>query len=341
MAKKRIIWADSIKGWLMILVIIGHAIQSVMVDSFSSNHIWNLIYSFHMPAFMAVSGWLSYREMDSARIANKDLSLFWNYCNRRAKQILVPYFVWSLIAFLHSGIYTYENLSKIILYPDAYLWFLWVLFWICIFFKFAQLIALKFRRNDVFIIGGFCFVFLLLMVLAEIRICGFQFIAYYFIFYSIGYCLHKYKIKILSYWLTLALLGLIWLFMAWGWNMHELPSGFPVIPMISTVLLQYLYRGFTALVAIVVILEISPKLFNGTGRLNSFMVRIGIISLGMYTGHLVFLGHIKDVLINIYPEKNIWLTILLTSVLAFIVTFFMIRLLEKNSYTARIFLGKF
>jgi fucose 4-O-acetylase-like acetyltransferase len=61
MAKERLIWADSLKGWLMILVIVGHVIQGVLSDSFASNHVWNLIYSFHMPAFMAVSGWLSFR----------------------------------------------------------------------------------------------------------------------------------------------------------------------------------------------------------------------------------------------------------------------------------------
>lgn len=338
--KNRIIWADSIKGWLMVLVIIGHAIQSVMVDGFSSDHIWNLIYSFHMPAFMAVSGWLSYRKAESTRILNDDVSVFLNYCNRRAQQILVPFFVWSLIAFFHSGNYSFENLSKIILYPDAYLWFLWVLFWICVLFKFAQFIAVKLRINDIIIIWGFCFILLLLMVLAEIRICGFQFIAYYFLFYSIGYGLHKYNFKILSYWLTLVVLGVVWFLLAWGWNMHELPSWFPVIPKISNTLLQYLYRGITALVAIIFILEVSPKFFNGTDRLNSFMAKTGIISLGMYTGHLVFLGHIKDGLIYLYLGMNVWLTIILTSVLAFIVAYILVRLLEKNTYTARVFLGK-
>lgn len=61
MAKERFIWADSLKGWLMILVIIGHAMQSLLLDGCNDNHVWNLIYSFHMPAFMAVSGWLAFR----------------------------------------------------------------------------------------------------------------------------------------------------------------------------------------------------------------------------------------------------------------------------------------
>ncbi len=54
------IWADSLKGWLMILVIIGHAIQTVVGGECNENHLWNIIYSFHMPAFMAVSGWFAY-----------------------------------------------------------------------------------------------------------------------------------------------------------------------------------------------------------------------------------------------------------------------------------------
>ena len=59
--KERLIWADALKGLLMILVIIGHAIQTVEQEACETNHLWNIIYSFHMPAFMAVSGWLAYR----------------------------------------------------------------------------------------------------------------------------------------------------------------------------------------------------------------------------------------------------------------------------------------
>ena len=59
--KGRLIWADSLKGLLMLLVIIGHAIQSTEKGACEYNHAWNHIYSFHMPAFMAISGWLAYR----------------------------------------------------------------------------------------------------------------------------------------------------------------------------------------------------------------------------------------------------------------------------------------
>lgn len=39
----RLLWADSLKGWLMLLVILGHAIQTVIPEACYQNHIWNLM----------------------------------------------------------------------------------------------------------------------------------------------------------------------------------------------------------------------------------------------------------------------------------------------------------
>lgn len=333
MAKERLIWADSLKGWLMVLVIIGHAIQSLLSDGCNDNHVWNLIYSFHMPAFMAVSGWLAYRGM----IPKID---YISTVKRRGMQLLIPYFVWSSIQFVLSGSYSIENLSKMILYPDAYLWFLWVLFWICVLFNLAQLISEKCKINEIITIGCFCAILLVLMVGAEIRMFGFQFLAYYFLFYTLGYCLHKYDWKLLSSWTFLVPSALLWFFLAWGWTMHGLPSWLPAIPHVPSTLLQYAYRGFTALVSIVVLIGAAPKLLNGKGKLNTFISGVGIISLGMYTGHLLFLGLIKRLLLYLSPAINTWLAIIIISVIIFILAHILIKLLEKNKNTARIFLGK-
>ena len=59
MGKDRIYWADSLKGVLILFVILGHAIQAVLGDGCFVNHAFNYIYSFHMPAFMAVSGYFA------------------------------------------------------------------------------------------------------------------------------------------------------------------------------------------------------------------------------------------------------------------------------------------
>lgn len=62
MAKERLIWLDSLKGWLILIVVFGHAIQYCLPDvACENNYCWNLIYSFHMPAFIAASGFVNYR----------------------------------------------------------------------------------------------------------------------------------------------------------------------------------------------------------------------------------------------------------------------------------------
>lgn len=50
---------DAYKGILIWLVVLGHVIQYGYKQAFDNNYYINLIYSFHMPAFMFVSGFLS------------------------------------------------------------------------------------------------------------------------------------------------------------------------------------------------------------------------------------------------------------------------------------------
>lgn len=47
---------DSLKGFLIIMVILGHLIGSLWSQE---QGIWNLIYTFHMPLFVLISGYLS------------------------------------------------------------------------------------------------------------------------------------------------------------------------------------------------------------------------------------------------------------------------------------------
>lgn len=49
----------------MMLVVLGHAIQYTVGANCHSSHIWNIIYSFHMSAFMAVSGYVTFRPTES------------------------------------------------------------------------------------------------------------------------------------------------------------------------------------------------------------------------------------------------------------------------------------
>ena len=75
MEKERIEYIDAIKGFAIFLMVMGHAIAWNYADYtkvciYSPNQlsnikiggmIWQLIYSFHMPLFFMISGFLSYK----------------------------------------------------------------------------------------------------------------------------------------------------------------------------------------------------------------------------------------------------------------------------------------
>lgn len=344
MTKQRLIWADSLKGWLMLLVILGHAIQCTLGVDCEGNHLWNIIYSFHMPAFMAVSGWLAYRGIKSSKPTNADWGGYISSCKRRAQQLLLPYLAWTLISYMIKGDYTLIAVYNKLMFPDTSFWFLWVLFWICVIFNLAQLVASKQKVNEMVLILGTCLLLFGVMVVMEIRVLGFQFLAYYFLFYSLGYCLHKYErtkcLEITRNNICLIILTLLWAFLAWGWSMHGLPSWMPTIPHVPSSLLQYAYRGFTALVAIVVLIGVAPKALNGTGKTNQMICSLGVISLGLYVVHLSLIGHIVKGVLAVIPDVSTWLCVAIAFVLALAVSYLVVWALNMNKHTARIFLGK-
>lgn len=76
--KERISWVDLVKGFGIILVIYGHNLPFLE----------NYIYTFHMPLFFFVSGLFHPKELNI------------NNVKKRAKQILIPYFLWSFFLFI-------------------------------------------------------------------------------------------------------------------------------------------------------------------------------------------------------------------------------------------------
>lgn len=325
--QKRLVWADSLKGILIVLVVLGHSIQYSLMDGCYEDHVWNYIYSFHMPAFVAVSGFLSYRKS----IVNDRFSIIY----RRFKQLLVPYLLWELVHFSLQDNYTLSSLWNIFLHP--YFWFLWVLFFIIVSFQCGDYLSEKLEIRQDVIILGLCFLFAALMVLGEIRIMGFQFIAYYFMFYAIGYFIHKYPWFVVQSNGFFLVLTVIWIFMAYYWNMHELPFFLKNLPLPSSAL-QYSYRFFTGFIAVYILLGWSPKLFDNNTFWNVPFVSLGKISLGIYVIHLLLIPYIVN-LVEV-STKSLGVTIGLSFIIALTISSIIVWLIRKNRILAKLFLGK-
>lgn len=97
MQKERVIWIDIAKVIGIYLVILGHVVNNAKpIES----DIFTLIYSFHMPFFFFISGYLF-------RIKESQYGQFvWN----KTKSIIVPYFLLNLLAaVLHIPMYIQQH----------------------------------------------------------------------------------------------------------------------------------------------------------------------------------------------------------------------------------------
>ncbi len=281
-----------------------------------------------MPAFMAVSGFLNFRMGAICRMS---------VAYRRLRQLLIPFFCWALIKILMFPPYSINSFLNAVLYPDGSFWFLWALFFISIIFLFGDWLAELFMLKQEIVNVGQIVLFVLLMVFADIRILGFQFISYYFLFYSLGYYLHKYnKIAVLPKWL-LIVLTLLWGVLAWFWNMHELPQFLSTIPL-PVAPMQYSYRFITATIVVYILLVGSPKWHNHETKQNRMMCQFGYTSLGIYTVHLLLMPIVTR-LLNSF-STNSYIVISLSFCLGLFISWIAVMLLNNWKITSKYLLGK-
>ncbi len=93
---KRISWIDAARGFCIILVVIGHAINGIQGAGLTARdgmlyNIYYFIYTFHMPAFFVLSGLLARPSV------NKNGEKFFKNI---IKNIAYPYFLYGSIQLL-------------------------------------------------------------------------------------------------------------------------------------------------------------------------------------------------------------------------------------------------
>ena len=124
---ERFNFIDYSKGVLIALVVFGHGIQYLLGDGYDywSNYLYRAIYMFHMPLFMAISGYLSFVGLQK--------SFFRGYVLNKFKSYVIPIWVWSLVFW--SVIVLISPRTSIYALPTLFfdgainsLWFLWALF---------------------------------------------------------------------------------------------------------------------------------------------------------------------------------------------------------------------
>jgi fucose 4-O-acetylase-like acetyltransferase len=180
-------FADYLKGALIFLVACGHLIQYVGCQGdarYYADPLYKAIYTFHMPLFMAVSGYVSFRAI--ARTGLLDCA--W----RRARQVIVPAICWPLLYLLARFLIFTWNAGSMTGGGHAFrlylvhfrpgLWFLWAVFVATVVV--SALKQLRLDRLELFAAAGAAFLF------APEGACIYL-IKYTFPFFCLGYALAK------------------------------------------------------------------------------------------------------------------------------------------------------
>lgn len=122
MKKERDSLLDVLKGVLIYLVVLGHVIQYFgVVQNFFDNTLFKFIYSFHMPLFAMISGYLLYYSLSHHSYKSVLFS--------RVKTLCIPIIVWGTIINIYGMILcTWFDIGR---YTD--IWFLWTILFATIF----------------------------------------------------------------------------------------------------------------------------------------------------------------------------------------------------------------
>lgn len=182
--QKRYMYLDYLKGIAIILVVWGHVIQKSYGlhtgQLYFDNSIYKFIYTFHMPLFMAISGYLFYSS--ALRYSIREV------LKRKIEGLLVPLFIWNTIYYLISilveegGIVTIKSyLAQV----TTGLWFLHAIF----IFSCILIVSVQFETGIQF------FIIIMAYMVIVISPCRSTLMFEYPIF-LLGFFCHKYEDKL-------------------------------------------------------------------------------------------------------------------------------------------------
>jgi len=310
--KYRDAFLDIAKGLAIILVVIGHVIQG-SAENFDDLLWFRVIYSFHMPLFVFLSGAVaaiafqsdSVKDGMKASIQQAKVKI-----SKAAVRLLLPFIAWCVINQLiyHHSDSVMLALIQAFRRPDTALWFLLAIFYCIaltvlfnILFSALYKLATQLNFNEVtkWICDGRVQIVLMIFIWWAIREhtprgAGLSLIRPYFIYYVLGVGFYKYIYPKLSTWKYLpAWIIFIALVPFWSRAANDNINGATLIPLG----LAYFYAGLVAISGSFLVLSLAKWISGANIKpIKSSLILCGQLSLGIYAIHYFFLGYSPKVL---------------------------------------------
>jgi fucose 4-O-acetylase-like acetyltransferase len=306
---------DIAKGLAIILVVLGHVIQG-SAQNFDELIGFRVIYSFHMPLFVFLSGAVAAIAFKPERVEQGFMASLLFAKSKIFKaviRLLLPFISWCVINQLiyhHSS----DVLSALVLAfrrPDTALWFLLAIFYCilltCIFdilFSVSYLISQKVglnaiaaRLSDGRVQIVVMIVFWLLIKEHTPRGAGVSLLRPYFLYFLLGIGFYRYLYPNMNTWKYLVTCGLFLALIPF-WS-RTAPGNF-IGSMESTFIgakFLYFYAGLVAITGAFAILSLAKWISLGMKSIGqNFLILCGQLSLGIYATHYFFLSYSPKVI---------------------------------------------
>lgn len=316
MTQYRILWVDALKVFAITIVILGHSLQAID----STSILYKYIYAFHMPLFMAISGYCSYKP-----------SVPINNIRKRFFQLVIPFLCWPIVWYVvnmdFSGVVDYY--MHLPLNPDTGLWFLYVLFLI----SFVDLVRSKticsIDRNQVtgrWILAQFVYelsvvgtIILLLFVYWIYKHAGLSgnwisFLALYYPYYMLGCEMRRHNEWFEKHLCWFGIIGLVvYLF---GTYFLDGPIWQPILAVSGILGTFFVFRRFC------------------DRKMPSLVMFTGMSTLGIYAVHQPVINYVEHIF-----ETPVWVDIVLTFMVTYTISIVSVKLLKLAKLTRILFLG--
>ena len=213
--KKRIEWLSVLQGFSMLLVVIGHvSLTNVPGDPSTpiATGIERVIYTFHMPLFIFISGWLYYYTCIGRGKPYRDMLV------SKVKHLAIPFFAFTFIAMvlksafpqlMHRVVDMEEIINTFVFFrsnPLGEMWFVIVLFELMLMYPVYKFVT----RNSLSAIIGLGGAILISKLFPEISYFNLGRVAYMLPFFVAGILCSRFEWHrfMSKWWFLLTMAGL-------------------------------------------------------------------------------------------------------------------------------------
>lgn len=276
---ERLKYIDHLKGLAIIFVVMGHFIQYNTVESIR-NSLFEVIYSFHMPLFMFISGYVAFKTITDVIFSNYLLFL-----KKKAISLLIPFFIWPLIiqpfCFKHEQLSIIKRGMGLLVNPGAGLWFLWFLFFMSLIYSLFLRISTKQNQSKLIVFDLVIFLVIFVAVFSMRFVGVINYIDSFCLhlsFFFIGVFVSKYeKLRVII------MKNIVFAISIFGFALLS-----PYYEFISETKINLIIKCYLSLLAIIILYNVFRRI-DLPGYLDKLFVLFGQNSLIIYVTHFSFI----------------------------------------------------